>query len=100
MRKKIASFFVIASIMMLATSVYAHDPSEHNKKTEQPNCNVMASMDHSSMDMSDPVVQAMMKKCMGDMHEGDQHEEKNSNDDEDSHTMDDHAKQKNHKHGH
>ena len=28
----------------------------------------MKNMDHSQMDMDDPVMQAMMKQCMQDMH--------------------------------
>jgi hypothetical protein len=29
---------------------------------------MMEKMDHSKMDMNDPVAQAMMKKCMNKMH--------------------------------
>jgi len=32
------------------------------------NCEMMKTMDHSKMDMNDPVAQAMMKKCMNKMH--------------------------------
>jgi hypothetical protein len=39
----------------------AHDPSMHVKKAEKADC---SKMDHSKMDMKDPVTIAMMKKCM------------------------------------
>jgi hypothetical protein len=52
----------------VAFSVQAHDPKEHMKDAENPNCATMKNMDHSKMDMNDPVMQAMMKQCMNDMH--------------------------------
>lgn len=52
----------------VAFSVQAHDPKEHMKDAENPNCAAMKNMDHSKMDMKDPVMQAMMKQCMKDMH--------------------------------
>ena len=30
-------------------------------------------MDHSKMDMNDPIMQAMMKQCMGNQSHGDNH---------------------------
>lgn len=48
-------------------TVYAHDPSKHTDSSERPDCGAMEGMDHAHMDMADPVVQAMMKKCMGEM---------------------------------
>lgn len=48
----------------------AHDPAEHAKEAAAenaaPDCAKMKDMDMSKMDMNDPVVQAMHKKCMGD----------------------------------
>lgn len=38
------------------------------KNAEKPDCAVMDNMDHSKMDMNDPVMQAMMKQCMSTMH--------------------------------
>ncbi len=52
----------------IAFSAQAHDPKEHMKDAENPNCAAMKGMDHSKMDMNDPVMQAMMKQCMKDMH--------------------------------
>jgi len=45
------------TLSMMAT---AHDPSMHVKKAEKADC---SKMDHSKMDMNDPVAIAMMKKC-------------------------------------
>jgi cytochrome bd-type quinol oxidase subunit 1 len=50
----------LLAIMLAAHTSYAHDPSEHMKENEQPKC---AAMDHSKMDMKDPVAQAMIKQC-------------------------------------
>lgn len=45
----------------------AHDPAEHAKeaaaKNAPPDCAAMKNMDHSKMDMNDPVMKAMMAKC-------------------------------------
>ena len=56
--------------LLLAYSAQAHDPAEHMNEAEKPDCAVMEDMDHSQMDMDDPVVQAMMQKCMEQMHQG------------------------------
>lgn len=53
---------VITSTMIMAPT-FAHDPAEHAKTAEAPDCESMKSMDHSKMDMNDPVMLAMMKKC-------------------------------------
>ena len=47
--------------MTLSMTATAHDPSMHVKKAEKANC---SKMDHSKMNMKDPVAIAMMKKCM------------------------------------
>lgn len=65
--KKILSWMAIPA-MVLALSAHAHEPAEHNKKAEKPDCAAMSKMDHAAMNMKDPVMQAMMKKCMPDMH--------------------------------
>jgi hypothetical protein len=55
--------------LVLTLPVQAHDPAEHMKVEERPDCTAMRGMDHSKMDMDDPVVQAMMQKCMDEMHQ-------------------------------
>jgi len=56
--------------VLTAASVQAHSPSEHKEKAEKPRCEAMQKMDHSKMNMDDPVRMAMMKKCMkADMEE-------------------------------
>ncbi len=57
--------FLLVSFFSVA-SVNAHDPSEHTAKREKPKCEVMKNMDHSKMDGSDPIMMAMMKKCMSE----------------------------------
>jgi len=54
-------------LTILSGHAYAHDPSEHNEKKENPKCEKMKLMDHSKMNPDDPVMKAMMKKCMKKM---------------------------------
>lgn len=46
--------------------VYAHEQGNHADmgSSKEPNCAAMKDMDHGKMDMNDPVMQAMMQKCM------------------------------------
>lgn len=71
---KTATSFLILGIpaLFLAMNAFAHDPKEHMKEAQQkPDCAAMKDMDHSKMDMNDPVMQAMMQKCMKDPHQDD-----------------------------
>ncbi len=52
---------VLIPTITLSMTATAHDPSLHVKKAEKADC---SKMDHSKMDMKDPVAVAMMKKCM------------------------------------
>ncbi len=56
--------------LMLAFSVQAHSEKEHMKTAENPDCAAMSTMDHSKMDMNDPVLMAMMQQCMSSMQHG------------------------------
>jgi len=59
-----ATFTLVISTVIsvgISTTANAHDPSLHVKKAEKADC---SKMDHSKMDMKDPVAMAMMKKCM------------------------------------
>ena len=58
---------IMLSALAFAISAQAHDPKEHMKDAQDPDCASMKDMDHSKMDMDDPVTQAMMKKCMKSM---------------------------------
>ena len=58
---------ITLSALAFAISAQAHDPKEHMKDAQAPDCAAMKDMDHSKMDMDDPVTQAMMKKCMKGM---------------------------------
>ncbi len=83
------SALILSSALMVAPS-FAHDPAEHAKTAEAPDCEAMKKMDHSKMDMNDPVMQAMMKKCSaahneqkeGDPHQGMNHSDMKSMDDQ------------------
>ncbi len=67
MRSKFITMSIAISTLAFTLSAQAHDPKEHMNNAEKPDCAAMENMDHSKMDMSDPVMQAMMKQCMGDM---------------------------------
>lgn len=54
--------------ILIVSSAQAHNPSEHTNRMEKPKCEAMKNMDHSEMDPNDPVMIAMMKKCMGKQH--------------------------------
>lgn len=68
MKTKTLTFVIAFSTLAFTLSAQAHDPKEHMKDAEKPNCAAMENMDHSKMDMQDPIAQAMMKQCMGSMH--------------------------------
>ncbi|NQZ23990.1 MAG: hypothetical protein HRT53_18340 [Colwellia sp.] len=51
---------VLIPTITLSMAATAHDPKMHAKKAVKADC---SKMDHSKMDMKDPVVIAMMKKC-------------------------------------
>lgn len=80
MKLNLLSPFLVLAALGVAFSAQAHDPKEHMKDAETPNCTAMKDMDHSKMDMNDPVMQAMMKKCMKDMHHGDDSQAMNHDD--------------------
>lgn len=70
--KTINSKLLLATSIALASlSAHAHDPKEHMAGGEAAHCEAMQGMDHTKMDMKDPVVQAMMQKCMQQMHSND-----------------------------
>lgn len=71
MKLKLLSPVLVLAALGVVFSAQAHDPKEHMKNAENPNCAAMKDMDHSKMDMNDPVMHAMMKQCMKDMHHDD-----------------------------
>ena len=79
MKPQTLTYLVTLPALMLALSAHAHAPSEHMKagQAAAPDCSMMEDMDHSSMNMDDPVMQAMMKKCMKATHqdEADSHDD-------------------------
>ncbi|MBH0071180.1 hypothetical protein I6E78_04065 [Pseudoalteromonas sp. NZS127] len=85
---------VLIPTITLSTSALAHNPSMHVKKAKKADC---TKVNHSKMDMKDPVAIAIMKKCMKqskidkhDMKDMDhskmkQEEHKKSKEDDDGH---------------
>ncbi len=69
MKPQYLTYFVALPAILLALSAHAHEPREHMKEAQVPDCAAMKDMDHSKMDMKDPVMQAMMQKCMKAMHQ-------------------------------
>lgn len=47
-----------------SSPLLAHNESQHPVSDEKPNCGAIQNMDHSKMSKNDPVMMAMMKKCM------------------------------------
>lgn len=84
------------SALVIAFSAQAHNPDEHMKDAEQPDCTAMKTMDHSKMDMDDPVQQAMLKQCMKDMHnnESEMHEVHTGPQDKDDSVDEQHSEHK------
>jgi len=64
--KKTLRLTLATGLLAVGTLAFAHDPAEHAKEAAAakagPDC---AAMDHSKMDMNDPVAKAMMAKCAG-----------------------------------
>jgi hypothetical protein len=69
MKCKALAWQAVLPTLLLALSSQAHDPAEHIKGAEKPDCAAMKNMDPSKMDRDDPVVQAMMQKCVDEMHQ-------------------------------
>lgn len=81
MKLKVPHLLIAICALQVPTFVYAHEQGNHSETGNDhgPNCAAMKGMDHSKMDMNDPVMQAMMQKCMS--HDMDDH-------DMDGHSMD------------
>jgi hypothetical protein len=74
MKKHFLHLNVIAIAILFMSSPQAHDASEHKGNIAKPNCDAMKDMDHSNVDKTDPIMLAMMKKCMAEK----QHHESSS----------------------
>lgn len=99
MKKIQTTTYLLLASFFAMSSAQAHDPSEHTTKTEKPKCEAMKNMDHSKMDMKDPVMMAMMKKCMGEGSTENHHTEdvvKSPADNSDKKQMDKHGNGHNH----
>ncbi len=79
------------ALLLVSSTVFAHDRSKHKGKQEAPDCEAMKDMDH--MDKMDPVMMAMMEQC-SDEHDDDH--EHGDNDHEDKHDDDHHGNDEHH----
>jgi hypothetical protein len=68
MGTKLFRSLLAATAVLVTVPAMAHDPSEHMDTAEKPDCTAMNDRGHEEMNTNDPVVQAMMKKCMNAMH--------------------------------
>lgn len=66
---KLSTYTFVVSTLLLSLQAQAHDPSMHKEEAEKADCAAMKNMDHSETDANDPVMQAIMKKCMEQMHD-------------------------------
>ena len=69
--KTIINPIALVLLMASVSGAWAHSAEEHMKNAEEADCSAMEGMDMSNMDENDPVMQAMMKKCMKQMHASD-----------------------------
>jgi len=65
MKKLIFTLLIAAPLLTISFASKAHDPKMHMKKAEKANCGALVKMKNGNekMDMSDPIMIAMMKKC-------------------------------------
>lgn len=73
MKALASTYFLTLSLLLFPVGAYAHSPEEHAKVAEEPDCATIKKMDHSKMDMNDPVTQAMHKRCKQQMGHGSDH---------------------------
>lgn len=78
MKIKTLNLLLAVPALTLTLAVQAHDPKEHMASAETPDCAAMNTMDHSKMDMNDPIVMAMMQQCMSTMKHSQNESEKGS----------------------
>ena len=69
MKAKMIFSLLVTQVLLQAMTAQAHDPKEHMTDVKKPDCGMMGNMDHSKMDMNDPVMQAMMERCSGMMND-------------------------------
>ena len=70
--KHLPALLAVTATLAIPFAAEAHDPREHLKDAESPNCIAMRDMEHGKMDADDPVMQAMMKQCMDELHHDDE----------------------------
>ena len=79
MKHKIIASMMALSSLMLSIHVQAHEADAHKDNVQAPDCSSMKGMDHAKMDMNDPVMKAMMEKCMAGMDHNNTSSDKSDN---------------------
>ncbi|MCH7743710.1 MAG: hypothetical protein IIB71_13720 [Proteobacteria bacterium] len=87
-----SKLIVLTTALLVSMLALAHDPKEHAKESEAPDCQTLASMDHAKMDMDDAVMQAMQARCkevMTEDHSDELDEDKRVEEDAHAHATED-----------
>ena len=78
--KRISTITIFAvNCFLLGTYSFAHEAHKHghaSNEEKKPNCDSIKHMDTSKIDMNDPVMKALMKKCKT-QHAGHGHQSEN-----------------------
>lgn len=86
---KIKTLVAALAAALMSMSASAHDPKEHEKEAAQSaDCSKLKGMDMSKMDMNDPVMKALHKKCEAQMHHEHEKASKQENASRDEHGRD------------
>lgn len=86
MQRLLLGFLAAIPALLIAATVSAHDPSEHASGSEAPDCEAMHGIDTAKMEADDPMMQALMQKCMQEAHsDAGGHDEPGEKNDEEPH---------------
>lgn len=94
MKKLTQILLVSIPLLTISFASNAHDPKLHAKKAEKANCAPLEKMkkENKKMDMTDPVMLAMIKKCEKQAKKGEHF--KHATDEKMDHKKMDHKKMK------
>jgi len=63
MSSKLLSYLTAAALVSIAFAAQGHNPQEHIKRAEKPNCSTIDGMGAREIAGDDSVMQAMMLQC-------------------------------------
>ncbi|PCJ51144.1 MAG: hypothetical protein COA74_01415 [Gammaproteobacteria bacterium] len=80
MNKLTKLVFIVTPLLAFSFASNAHEPKLHKKNVEKANCAPLEKMkkEGKKMDMTDPVMIAMMKKCKKQTKNSEHHDGKNA----------------------